>query len=140
MEIGRIGACLSAFARLSIKKVITLSKSMDTVLVDYMMQFFHNLCKLDHKAGSLMIRCGYQNHMFQYERLESLSLTSAIYLCDTCRQLAEDGTVRASLMQEMMIKTIIDAWVIYIEDPQHKQQKTQTYKNKPKSDNKHKQT
>lgn len=98
--------------------VITLSRSTDGVLTDYLMQFFHNICKLDNKAGSMMLRCGYEKHMFTYERLESLSITSAIYLCDTCRQLVEDAVVRNQLMQEMIIKSMLDAWVVYIEDPQ----------------------
>ncbi|CAE8591234.1 unnamed protein product, partial [Polarella glacialis] len=96
---------------------IAAAKSDDCVLVDYLMQFFHNVCKLEAKAGGMLMTCGFQRHMFNYERLESLSITSAIYLCDTCRQLAGDAVVRATLMEEMLFSILADAWVVYIEDP-----------------------
>lgn len=98
--------------------VITLSSSTDVVLVDYAMQFFHNMCKVDSRAGSMMMRSGWERHVFTFERLESLSITSAIYLCDTCRQLSDDAVVRSQLLSAMVIKSMLDAWVSQIEDPQ----------------------
>jgi hypothetical protein len=97
--------------------VMAMSKATDVVLVDYMCQFFHNLCKMDVKAGSMMISCGYANHMFSYERLESLSITAAIYVCDTCRHLVEDGVVRQHLREQQIFQTMIDAWPVHIEEP-----------------------
>eukprot|EP00930_Biecheleria_cincta_P042926 TRINITY_DN29538_c0_g1_i1.p1 TRINITY_DN29538_c0_g1~~TRINITY_DN29538_c0_g1_i1.p1 ORF type:complete len:5332 (-),score=1004.55 TRINITY_DN29538_c0_g1_i1:66-16061(-) len=96
---------------------IAASKSQDSVLVDYLMQFFHNLVKLDHKAGNMLMTCGFSRHLFNYERLESLSVTAAIYLCDTCRQLANDAVVRSTMLEEMLFSVLTDAWVVYIEDP-----------------------
>eukprot|EP00931_Biecheleriopsis_adriatica_P096456 TRINITY_DN7010_c0_g1_i1.p1 TRINITY_DN7010_c0_g1~~TRINITY_DN7010_c0_g1_i1.p1 ORF type:complete len:5389 (-),score=1202.56 TRINITY_DN7010_c0_g1_i1:94-16260(-) len=95
---------------------IAISKSDDCVLVDYLMQFFHNLVKLEQKAGGMLMTCGFQRHLFNYERLESLSIVSAIYLCDTCRQLAGDAVVRATLLEEMLFSVLADAWVVYVED------------------------
>jgi len=97
--------------------ILALSKATDVVLVDYMMQFFHNICKMDVKTGTMLMQSGYDRHMFTYERLESLSITSAIYLCDTCRQLAEDTVVRGQILQQMMFQTMLDAWAVYIEEP-----------------------
>lgn len=97
---------------------IAVSKSQDPVLVDYLMQFFHNIVKLDGKSGSMLMACGFHRHIFNYERLESLSVVSAIYLCDLCRQVANtDAVVRATLLEEMIFSVLTDAWVVYLEDP-----------------------
>eukprot|EP00435_Cladocopium_sp_Y103_P028070 s637_g7.t1 len=95
---------------------IAVSKSQDPVLVDYLMQFFHNIVKLDGKSGSMLMACGFHRHIFNYERLESLSVVSAIYLCDLCRQVANtDAVVRATLLEEMIFSVLTDAWVVYVE-------------------------
>eukprot|EP00971_Amphidinium_carterae_P268958 5335880-Amphidinium_carterae.1 len=81
------------------------------------MQFFHNICRMDKRSGAMLIRVGYEKHMLMYERLESLSIASAIYLCDTCRVLADDAVVRAKLMEQQVFALILDAWVGYMEQP-----------------------
>jgi hypothetical protein len=97
--------------------ILCMSKATDVVLVDYLCQFFHNICKMDAKVGSMLIQCGYANHMFAFERLEGLSVTSAIYLCDTCRHLSDDAVVRQHLIERALFQTMVDAWAVYVEDP-----------------------
>lgn len=96
--------------------VPALGKATDTVLVDYFMMFFHNICKMDARTASLLMECGFYQQTFTYERLESLSSASAVYLCDLLRQLAEDPAGREELMKQMLFHTLTDAWARYIYD------------------------
>ncbi|CAE7892743.1 unnamed protein product [Symbiodinium sp. KB8] len=82
------------------------------------MQFFHNIVPLPLHLRGMLTACGFHRHIFNYERLESLSIVSAIYLCDLCRQVANtDAVVRATLLEEMIFSVLTDAWVVYLEDP-----------------------
>lgn len=97
--------------------VIALSKAYDPVLTDYLMQFFHNICKLDPRSGPMLIQAGYHKHMFTFDRLESLTIASAVYLADTLRHIVADAEVREMVMNEQIFVTLADAWVTYLQDP-----------------------
>lgn len=97
--------------------VLALSKATDTVLTDYLMQFFHNISKMDYKTGSMLVQGGYHKHMFTFERLESLTIPSIVYLADTLRCIVADTVVRGLLMEEQIFVTMSDAWNTILEDP-----------------------
>ncbi|CAD7957194.1 unnamed protein product [Amoebophrya sp. A120] len=86
------------------------SAGADAIFVDFATQFFHNLSKCDDKTGLMLLQCGFEKRYLQRDFLKKLSLTSAIYFCDLCRQLTDEMSVRQELTRSMFFASLIDSW------------------------------
>eukprot|EP00392_Amoebophrya_sp_AT5.2_P006240 g6250.t1 len=86
------------------------SMGADAIFVDFATQFFHNLSKCDDKTGLMLLQCGFEKRYLQRDFLKKLSLTSAIYFCDLCRQLTDEMSVRQELTRNMFFASLIDSW------------------------------
>ena len=82
-----------------------------------MMQLFHNLAKLDDKTGQMLLQVGWDRQVFHRETLTGMSICAAIYLCDCCRQLAEDTMVRMEFLKHMIFASVVDAWEQHLREP-----------------------